>query len=225
VIGVPEHPELIPTTVDDPRDTKHLENVLERALLLIGSAADKRIDCDVWVRSCIVDIRYANFCPILPDAQIKGELAKLAAALKKLNSVIDNLSPCTFLGRLNYDTAFRRWSKILTMPPQTLQQPIGISWVELKNDLDTKISFIEKVQWPTRRGSPRVDYAKIVAAASDFLLLSKFGMKRPTLTIGGPFYELASVLYEGATYIPEANLERYCRGIAATATAQRLRQR
>ena len=43
-------------------------------------------------------------------------------------------------------------------------------------------------------------------------LLIEFSSKAPTRTVGGPFYELASLLYESATGIVGADLSRACKG-------------
>jgi hypothetical protein len=53
---------------------------------------------------------------------------------------------------------------------------------------------------------------KDLCAGMAFVLLEKFG-SRPTLTVDGPFYQLAAKLYEGTTGIGEGdeNLERQCR--------------
>jgi hypothetical protein len=49
-------------------------------------------------------------------------------------------------------------------------------------------------------------------------LLERFGGKRPTLSGKGAFYNLTRVLYEGATGVEEANLERACRRVAVLGT-------
>jgi hypothetical protein len=59
---------------------------------------------------------------------------------------------------------------------------------------------------------PPTDILKDLCAGMAFVLLEKFG-SRPTLTVDGPFYQLAAKLYEGTTGIGEGNenLERQCR--------------
>jgi hypothetical protein len=44
-------------------------------------------------------------------------------------------------------------------------------------------------------------------------LLTTFSASPPTKTPGGPFYELASVLYEGVTGKEGVHLEQYCRDV------------
>lgn len=59
---------------------------------------------------------------------------------------------------------------------------------------------------------PPTNILKDLCAGMAFVLLEKFG-SRPTLTVDGPFYQLAAKLYEGTTGIGEGdeNLERQCR--------------
>jgi len=52
---------------------------------------------------------------------------------------------------------------------------------------------------------------KLDAACFANQLIEDFGTKPPTLTIGGPYYELASVLYGAATGEHEADLSRQCK--------------
>jgi hypothetical protein len=61
------------------------------------------------------------------------------------------------------------------------------------------------------RAGGRPNYRKQAAAWTAHLLMRQFGQKRPTLTVGGPFFHLASVLYEAATGEPDVDLSRQCR--------------
>jgi hypothetical protein len=54
---------------------------------------------------------------------------------------------------------------------------------------------------------------KLSAASFASQLIEGYGIKPPTLTIGGPYYELASVLYGAATGEHEADLSRQCKAI------------
>jgi hypothetical protein len=59
-------------------------------------------------------------------------------------------------------------------------------------------------------GSPKPDMMKINAAISAYLLLCEVEIA-PTLSDQGQYYQLAAVLYEGATGISNADLSRSCR--------------
>jgi hypothetical protein len=60
-------------------------------------------------------------------------------------------------------------------------------------------------------GSMPVNMSKLTAATLAKSLIEIHGSKRPTLTIGGPYYELASVLHGAATGEHEADLSRQCK--------------
>jgi hypothetical protein len=64
-----------------------------------------------------------------------------------------------------------------------------------------------------RRGSPRWDNVKAIAARYANELLRSFGSALPTKTPDGPFYNLASLLCEGATAKVGVDLEQYCRDV------------
>jgi hypothetical protein len=66
-----------------------------------------------------------------------------------------------------------------------------------------------RLKVPRSGGQP--NYRKQSAAEFALLLLIQFGRKQPTLTPSGPFFSLASVLYEAVTGEKDANLERQCR--------------
>jgi hypothetical protein len=60
-----------------------------------------------------------------------------------------------------------------------------------------------------RRTGRNVDPVKKRAAGAAYRLLEKYGTSRPTLTAGGPFFELSNLLYEAATG-KRAELDHQC---------------
>jgi hypothetical protein len=60
-------------------------------------------------------------------------------------------------------------------------------------------------------GSKQRDGVALAAAGHAGELLQTFSAEAPTLTRGGPFFRLASLLYEAGTGKTDANLEKYCR--------------
>lgn len=62
------------------------------------------------------------------------------------------------------------------------------------------------------RSGGRPDYRK-QTAAEFALVIAHYGRKHPTLTTGGPFLELASILYEAATGKRNVDLDRQCRTV------------
>ena len=59
----------------------------------------------------------------------------------------------------------------------------------------------------------RRDYQKLAAAGSAYFLLARFGARKPTLSTGGDFLTLASILYEAATGKADIDLTHQCRVI------------
>jgi hypothetical protein len=64
-----------------------------------------------------------------------------------------------------------------------------------------------------QRGRPRDSHKEVVAGWARYLI-NKYGTKPLTLTIDGPYYELASVLYRAGTGEHEADLSRHCKLVA-----------
>lgn len=65
---------------------------------------------------------------------------------------------------------------------------------------------------PSRRGPPGNEL-KQHAALYAYMQLSLYSAKKPTLSIDGPFFRLASIIYEGATRDADCDLQRQCRVI------------
>jgi hypothetical protein len=70
---------------------------------------------------------------------------------------------------------------------------------------------LQSMQLKVPRSGGQPNYRKQNAAEFALVLLMQFGRKQPTLTPSGPFFSLASVLYEAVTGKKDANLERQCR--------------
>jgi hypothetical protein len=71
-------------------------------------------------------------------------------------------------------------------------------------------------------GGRRWDDVKVLAALHAHNALKEYGGV-PTLTEGGAFYTLASILYEGATGKAEQDLSPYCRNLGRVSGRYRLR--
>jgi hypothetical protein len=80
-------------------------------------------------------------------------------------------------------------------------------WRQLCERLETIATNPEAVCL-TKRG-PRLSEKKWMAARSAYSILRSHGAK-PTLYRDGAWFQLAATLYEGATGIADANLERAC---------------
>lgn len=79
------------------------------------------------------------------------------------------------------------------------------------SELDDRILAIQDY----RRGARPKRISKQAAAACARLLIAKFSPHPPTLTKGGRFFRVASLLFETATG-ERADLTRYCRGFKRT---------
>jgi hypothetical protein len=64
---------------------------------------------------------------------------------------------------------------------------------------------------PRPTGGRPLDIPKTAAAAYAYCILVAYSESAPTLSAGGRFFELASVVYEGATDKEEVGLEHHCR--------------
>jgi len=85
-----------------------------------------------------------------------------------------------------------------------------------RESLSSLIDLAESVadRIVVKKGSRGTDFTKLNAASSAHQLLTKFGQKPPTLTTDGPYYRLASSLYESATGKPCMDLSRQCRKVS-----------
>jgi hypothetical protein len=63
------------------------------------------------------------------------------------------------------------------------------------------------------KGGRPFDSAKAEAATVALYMILVSTTDRPAKTVGGVFYELASILYEGGTGVQGADLQRYCRRV------------
>jgi hypothetical protein len=155
------------------------------------------------IAACRKEIAYTISLLILLDKIFEGtpaagqrnkELDKAIAALAKAKSAIRAMSPDS--RPLSYILRQPFWNAVFKLLEQLTQA--------LKLNLNKERNLVGD-------GKPIPNFTKINAACSAFDLLSQFANKRPTKTIGGTFYELASVLYEAVTNKPGVDLSRFCR--------------
>jgi hypothetical protein len=71
----------------------------------------------------------------------------------------------------------------------------------------------QRANWvPIKKGQRQKSSAKINAAQMAYDLMKNLNLT-PTLTIGGQFYDLASIIFEGATGVKDANLDWHCKWV------------
>jgi hypothetical protein len=83
---------------------------------------------------------------------------------------------------------------------------------KFSKELETVVSLAREVAGSMHvKGGMPFNKFKLVTAFFAQTLMEVYGPKPPTLTIGGPYYELASVLYGAATGEHGADLSRQCK--------------
>jgi hypothetical protein len=97
---------------------------------------------------------------------------------------------------------------------QHLQLPT-FDAAKFSKQLETLVTVAREVanSMHVERGRP-FDTLKYAMAGWAKRLIEDHGTKPPTLTIGGPYYELASVLYRAGTGKHAADLSRHCKLVA-----------
>jgi hypothetical protein len=171
--------------------------IVDRCLELIKPAADKEEHCRLSVYFGIISCAP----PLIPNLRYEeGETKKRTK-----------------------DRA--RFGKTLRKASAMLVGPGPAQWGLSGDELHERVAVCRKLDaWAARAeemvttccvpsGAIPIDRAKLTAASNAFRLIKDFSGARPTLTAGGPFYELASTLYEGGTGNVMADLSWYCRKI------------
>jgi hypothetical protein len=109
--------------------------------------------------------------------------------------------------------ALKRTKRAITTLPRVSRVVHSAYGGAFCNLLDEVLTTVQQHhnQIVQQKGCPPVDWAKYEAAYGARYAISVWKRERPTKTVNGTFYELASILYEGGTRIQGANLQRYCR--------------
>jgi hypothetical protein len=182
--------------------------ILERALRLIGPVPKKEESCREAIAFQIAFMKSSHSVPRgRPSRAMKMELDTLARAVRKAARLTDALSiqsVAFIFGSLKGGPGFHvsdARAGARSDICQTLKKFAAL--IEMKS---ASIYIL--------KGAPRPDPIKMQAAGNAYQLLTRFGAGRPTLTVGGSFYELASVLYEAATGSADVDVERYCRTVS-----------
>jgi hypothetical protein len=168
-------------------------SVVERALRLIRPKSER--SCVVAIRERVSLLRRVaeelNRCPSPGD--LKKELKTLEKDMKRARTAMRLCSmPCrsmVFFKDAKREAAFFQELDQLVESAKFHQDALVV-----------------------RRGSRKWDNVKALAAKYAYDLLRSFSDRPLTKASGGPFYRLASVLYEAASG-KKSNLEQYCRQI------------
>jgi hypothetical protein len=198
----------------------NLSELIQRALGEIDPAPNHAKECKNKISEIIVleptEMYNAVVQTWLATAN-KGErreLRKIARALRKAVTTLTCFSP--------------QWQEILfvVQSRRVLGAVIGeegITWPDARERAEVFSALLTKVAERAEQyasldmgfflGERRADAQKRYAANCAFDLMVKFGRKPPTLTPDGPYYTLASILYESFTGLDNENLERQCRSM------------
>jgi hypothetical protein len=180
----------------------------KRALALISAPEDRLQECQRFLGDCIKEITSGK--PPASQKKLRAQLPLASkhfwAALKALPRSRLRLLPPSFLKPANSiaDLLDATRSKQMTLHRQMFLGKLEYIAINLEQ---------QSQQLKVPRSGGRTDYRKQTAAEFALVLLAHYGRKHPTLTTGGPFLELASILYEAATGKRNVDLDRQCRTV------------
>jgi hypothetical protein len=154
----------------------------------------------------------------------RQEIADCISMVKFVNAGMTDLpSPAELRG--NYNCIAKRMKREINFFKK-LPRMQGCHFQYLLPHLEkaAKIATFAAKNTIVPKGSQIWDDAKVVAAVCAHSALKEYGVT-PTLTVDGAFYELASILYEGATGKKEQDLTQYCRQLGRVSGRYRMRVR
>jgi hypothetical protein len=163
---------------------------INRAIELVAPRPALRSKCHEKVRLMVAFLHADHFSRPTPKGEIKRQFRQVASGLKGAKAALKRVSKES-----------REWLLSCTDQPELFVLNLNLVIEQAKSGV--------KYLGSKRGRHQEID--KLNAAAFSFQLIREFGAAAPTLTTKGPYYELASTLYEAATSIPSCNLETYCR--------------
>jgi hypothetical protein len=233
VILKPYPPGIAPFITEAPRDPgKAIQfapgpEIVDRAIHEIDPSQDKMEECRYKTVSAIEYLHRSQNSEMwhaIANKEQRRSLELINSGINKILMALDSLPsqwrqallvnepfdiPKIGSDGLYWPDAAERLSKLVEI------LKAASSRSEIYTNL--KVSDIDRI-FP---GSlvPKADRMKRTAACYAYGLLDKFGKKPPSLGSDGAFYNLASILYEGAVGNAGVSFERQCRAV------HRLRQR
>lgn len=185
---------IYPEMFYDSRDAHQLDEIMDRAVQLINPIDKKRSQCREFVSIGIFVVR------LLARWNASQNREKLVLTFDRLVRTLETA--------LNTYYDFVNTFGFSRFIVKNLKAPSENAFHKLPKVIEAVLNG--RIKYSPKQG-PVADGAKRIAALYSLVLIEDFAEKRVTKTVGGLFYELASVLYEGATYSANANLERHCR--------------
>jgi hypothetical protein len=171
--------------------------IVARALRIVDPPPDKDEQCRETIASGMAWNRLLNRSPrSLSDRSVVRELRSTVSAIEAAHRSIDQLQ-----GHIKAYALGALSAHITKAALTVLAYLAGV----LRANAERIAEGIREA------GGRRRDLGKQTAADTAYDLLNEYAGSPPTLTIEGPFYQLASVLYEGAMGHEEVDLQRHCR--------------
>lgn len=183
-----------------PPGPKANSKIVTRVVRIIMPPADQEVACRDHAAfiigwGCLLYQMHSNWVWTKETSKL------VSGAIQQLEKAVDSIS------------GLPRWIK------RKHRKTIGAFVQRLAQ---TKAAFKDDVDQhglATRTGRHQ-DLTKLNIAQHAYDLLEEYASKKPNLTVEGPFYQLASVLYEAATGEQESDLQRPCRRIWGDIRAQ-----
>jgi hypothetical protein len=135
------------------------------------------------------------------------EIGAGLAAAEELNAVVTKLN-----GARNALKGVSRLHKRLAFPDREDFEAATTEVIDALSGVSRRLSNLAK-GYARNRGAPRrrpKDTAKRAAASYAYCCLVAYSNKSPTLSGAGPYFHLASIIYEAATGKTDVSLEYQC---------------
>jgi hypothetical protein len=190
------------------KSNEFADSPIERALAVIAPSKNQRDDCREDLELVIPEI--ADTVPRRSITQSR-QLTAVAESFRDTRRAIEKLSLHDQILLLR-KPPFQRFSRP-TGPPDNMRKLLAAFFHEL-NQLAAWAEEWSKFHKVPPSDRPK-DYQRLEAAKVAHWLLFEFSAKRPSLTPGSDFLELASTLYEAATGKVDVDLRHQCRTVIA----------
>ncbi len=150
----------------------------------------------------------------LPELYLREQLALMMSEVRIAH--LDNRLPAQGPTKKQVEKvehALKRVKQAIKGVPPHARVAQSIYWNDFCRLIDEVVCTVEHHHngIVVGKGARLLDVAKLEAAEFARKILGWWKNVRPTKTIDGTFYELASVMYEGGTGIAGADLQRFCR--------------
>lgn len=167
-----------------------VDSTIKRAMELVDPSPELKSKCREKVKLMVAFLHADHFARPTPRGEIKKQCRQIVVGLRKTRAALKRLSEQS-----------RTWLLSCLEDPEFFVLGLNLVMGQAEQG---------EIYLAGKKGRHQaVD--KLNAAAFSFQLIREFGKAAPTLTTNGPYFELASTLYEAATTIPNCDLTAYCR--------------